>query len=166
MFRTAKDFEKEWAEEIASTMKILKPLTDLSLSQRVAPEHRTLGRLAWHLVQSQVDLVNRTGLSTIEGPDFETPVPAHAADIVSAYERVANAILKASPTWNDATLLEERDMYGMSWTVGYTLEILIRHEAHHRGQMTVVMRQAGLPVAGPYGPAKEEWDAYGMPPQD
>jgi hypothetical protein len=30
--------------------------------------------------------------------------------------------------------------------------------------MTVLMRQAGLKVPGVYGPAREEWAAYGMPP--
>jgi uncharacterized damage-inducible protein DinB len=32
--------------------------------------------------------------------------------------------------------------------------------------MTVLMRQAGIKVPGVYGPAKEEWAAYGMPVQD
>jgi uncharacterized damage-inducible protein DinB len=39
---------------------------------------------------------------------------------------------------------------------------LIQHQAHHRGQMTVLMRQAGLPVPGIYGPSKEEWANFGM----
>ena len=46
------------------------------------------------------------------------------------------------------------------------LSALIRHEAHHRGQMTVLMRQAGLTVPGVYGPSREEWVAYGMPVQE
>ena len=54
-------------------------------------------------------------------------------------------------------------MYGESWTVGFTLLALITHQAHHRGQMTVLMRQAGLTVPGIYGPAREEWASYGMP---
>ena len=44
-----------------------------------------------------------------------------------------------------------------------TLQILLFHQTHHRGQMTVLMRQAGLPVPGMYGPAKEDWAKYGMP---
>jgi len=28
----------------------------------------------------------------------------------------------------------------------------------------VLMRQAGLRVPGVYGPAKEEWESYGMEP--
>jgi len=39
---------------------------------------------------------------------------------------------------------------------------LIQHQNHHRGQMTVLMRQAGLTVPGIYGPAKEEWGNFGM----
>jgi len=66
--------------------------------------------------------------------------------------------------WSDATLLVEDDMYGERWPRGMTLQALISHQIHHRGQMTVLMRQAGLSVPGVYGPAREEWAAYGMEP--
>lgn len=39
-------------------------------------------------------------------------------------------------------------------------------ESHHRAQMTVLMRQAGLKVPGIRGPAKEDWSQFGAePPQ-
>ena len=41
--------------------------------------------------------------------------------------------------------------------------VLVTHQTHHRGQMTVLMRQAGLKVPDVYGPAKEGWATYGMP---
>ena len=66
--------------------------------------------------------------------------------------------------WDDASLAVTDDMYGETWPRGLTLSILIHHQAHHRGQMTVLMRQAGLKVPGVYGPAREEWAAYGAPP--
>lgn len=52
------------------------------------------------------------------------------------------------------------------WRRGSTLGRLLVHQTHHRGQMTVLMRQAGLTVPGVYGPAREEWAAFGMPPQE
>jgi uncharacterized damage-inducible protein DinB len=55
-------------------------------------------------------------------------------------------------------------MYGMDWNKGTTLHILVTHQTHHRGQFTVLMRQAGLKVPGVYGPSKEEWIAYGQEP--
>jgi uncharacterized damage-inducible protein DinB len=53
-------------------------------------------------------------------------------------------------------------MYGEKWKRGVTLTVLVTHQAHHRGQMTVLMRQAGLRVTGVYGPAREEWAGMGM----
>ena len=55
-------------------------------------------------------------------------------------------------------------MYGESWKRGFTLDVLVRHQTHHRGQMTVLMRQAGLRVPGVCGPAREDWAAYGQSP--
>ncbi len=55
-------------------------------------------------------------------------------------------------------------MYGQEWKNSFSLWALVTHQIHHRGQMTVLMRQAGLKVPGLYGPAKEEWEAMGMKP--
>ncbi len=165
MFRHVQDFATAWGTEYEGTLKVLRALTDASLGQRVDPQGRTLGRLAWHLTQTIPEMMNRTGLA-LEGPDEHAPVPGSAAEIAATYERAGKALLDQVSRWDDATLLETRDMYGEQWPNGLTLEILIRHQAHHRGQMTVLMRQAGLKVPGVYGPAREEWVAYGMPPQE
>jgi uncharacterized damage-inducible protein DinB len=53
-------------------------------------------------------------------------------------------------------------MYGMQWDGAKVLMCLIGHEAHHRGQMSVLMRQAGLIPHGVYGPNKEAWASMGM----
>ncbi|MNF01709.1 DinB family protein [compost metagenome] len=53
-------------------------------------------------------------------------------------------------------------MYGELWEKGKILRVLISHQSHHRGQMTVIMRILGLPVPGLYGPSKEEWAEFGM----
>jgi uncharacterized damage-inducible protein DinB len=165
MFRQVEDFTAAWGTEYDGTLKVMRALTDASLAQRVDAQGRTLGRLAWHVTQSVPEMMNRTGLG-IEGPDEHAPVPASAAEIVAAYEGAGKALLEQVRRWGDATLLETRDMYGQQWPNGLTLEILIRHQTHHRGQMTVLMRQAGLKVPGVYGPAREEWAAYGMPAQE
>jgi uncharacterized damage-inducible protein DinB len=161
MYRRLDDFLKAWNGERDSTLKVLRNLTDASLGQKVTPDGRSLGFLAWHLATSVPEMMNRTGLS-IAGPT-EGPAPTKAADLVSAYESAATALADQAKTgWTDATLDETREMYGETWTIGFTLNALVCHQAHHRGQMTVLMRQAGLAVPGIYGPSREEWSAYGM----
>jgi uncharacterized damage-inducible protein DinB len=63
-------------------------------------------------------------------------------------------------------LNDDISAYGQTWKKGMILKMLNGHQIHHRGQMTVLMRQAGLKVPGVYGPSKEEWAAYGMPAQE
>jgi uncharacterized damage-inducible protein DinB len=166
MFRTIADFEASWKTESEATQKILKALTDASLAQRVTPEGRTLGKLAWHIIQSVPEMLTTAKLP-LGYPGTEPPIPAHAAEFVTAWDRWSSVALGAvKGNWGDAALLEEIEMYGEKWTRGLTLSIVITHATHHRGQMTVLMRQAGLVVPGVYGPAREEWAAYGAPPQE
>ncbi|MCL6645042.1 MAG: hypothetical protein K6U88_08710 [Dehalococcoidia bacterium] len=90
--------------------------------------------------------------------------PASAREIAEAYGRASAAFTEAlRQQWTDATLSETRNMYGQVWTGAEVLSSLVRHQIHHRGQMTVLMRQAGLGVPGVYGPSKDEWAAMGMP---
>ena len=62
MFRVILDFLGSWAYETEATVKVFDNLTDASLEQRVSPEGRTLGRLAWHIVQTLPEMCGRTGL--------------------------------------------------------------------------------------------------------
>lgn len=163
MYTSLSTFLQNWKYESDSTRKILGTLTDASLGQRVGPEDRSLGRIAWHVVGSVGEMMNRTGLA-VDAPPENAPVPATAAAIAAAYDRAAASLdEQIRSSWNDETLGVADDMYGEKWPRGVTLGILINHQTHHRGQMTVLMRQAGLRVPGVYGPAREEWGAYGQP---
>ncbi len=164
MFRRIEDFKTSWAHESASTLKILRALTEASLAQSVGPGGRTLGRLAWHVTLALGEMMGHAGLAVASAREDE-PVPA-LAGIVSRYEHDAAAVAAAvAARWSDAMLVEEVPMYGQRWTRGTVLSVLIAHQTHHRGQMTMLMRQAGLRVPGVYGPAAEEWAGMGLPAQ-
>ncbi len=164
MYRKIEDFEADWTQESASTLKVLRALTDESLNQRVTPEGRSAGRLAWHVAATLPEMLGHAGVKGVDGPSEEQPVPSGAAAIADAYERAASSVADAVRSqWRDEDLGEDVPMYGEMWSRGTVLSILIRHEAHHRAQLTVLMRQAGLAVPGCYGPAKEEWAGMGIP---
>lgn len=163
MYRKIEDFVRDWEYEADGTKKVLAALTQASLGQSVSKDHRTLGRLAWHLAQTIPEMMNQTGLS-VTGVDPNAPVPPSVADLRRAYAAAADSLIsEISAKWKDADLEVEDSLYGESWKRGVTLKALLMHQAHHRGQMTVLMRQAGLKVPGLYGPAMEDWAAYGQP---
>lgn len=148
--------------ESEMTAKIFGNLTDASLGQKVSPEGRNLGFLAWHIAVC-LGMAKEAGLPMEVAGELSGAPPASAAAIKSAYENgSAELISSLEKHWKDTNLLEEVEMYGETWTRGYALWAMVKHQAHHRGQMTVLMRQAGLLVPGAYGPAREEWAAFGM----
>ncbi|MGD8360561.1 MAG: DinB family protein [Gemmatimonadota bacterium] len=163
MYRKIQDFQGSWAYETEATLKVFEALTDESLQQLVYPGGRTLGRIAWHIVQTLPEMGGRTGLK-VDGPGETDPIPASAGEIVARFREAAESLgRQIGETWTDADLEVEDDMYGEVWKRGQTLGALVFHQTHHRGQMTVLMRQAGLRVPGVYGPSKEEWADYGAP---
>jgi uncharacterized damage-inducible protein DinB len=163
MYCTIQDFLDDWKHENDATLKVFKNLIDASLNQKVTPEGRSLGFLAWHIVITLGEMGEKAGLKVIAPPEHSS-VPMNASDIAAAYEKAGVTVAsEVKEKWNDAMLLELIDMYGEKWTRAATLGSLVKHQIHHRAQMTVLMRQAGLKVPGVYGPSREEWSQFGMP---
>lgn len=162
MYRKIEDFQRDWGYETEQTIKLFNNLTDEALHEKVIPHGRSIGFLAWHLAQTMNEMLGLVGLK-IDAPGFEKTVPYSVSEIVSTFEKAANSVKEEiAKNWTDETLLQEDNMYGETWSKGQTLLYLMLHQAHHRGQIIVLMRQAGLRVVGIYGPAQEEWAEQGM----
>lgn len=156
MFTVVRHFSNSWRHESAQTARVLAQVTDQSLGQRAAEGHRTLGELAWHIVVSPRVIIGTTGL-TFDGPDRSVPAPSRAAEIQSTYVDAAKAFGAAvERQWTDEMLREKVEFYGGTVPRGLALAITLHHEIHHRGQLTVLMRMAGLKVPGVYGPSKDD----------
>jgi uncharacterized damage-inducible protein DinB len=158
MVRNVSDFLNEFKYEKEATLKLFKVLTDDVLDNRVYNEGRTLCRLANHIIETLSEMPHHAGLPIEEAVcEFNT-----AADLYQAYLKYATQFEDVlAKSWTDAMMTDMIPMYGMEWSKGTVLQILLSHQTHHRAQMTVLMRQAGLIIPGMYGPAKEEWLAMG-----
>lgn len=162
MFTKLDHFYAAFESHRAANRKIFDALDDASLGRSVVEGHRTLAGMAWHIVTTIPEMMGQTGLA-ISSVDAKSMPPHEAEEIRRGYETAADELLAAiKEKWTDADLAVEDEMYGEKWPRGLTLSILLHHEIHHRGQMTVLMRLAGLEVPGIYGPSLEEWAKYGM----
>jgi len=163
MFVSIEDFVAEWIREEEITERVLKVLTDESLLQVIAADYRTLGEIAWHLVES-VNYMTAMGLS-FEGPTKSEDTLLLAKFITDEYSHISGGMIHAIKSqWTDTRLTETMNMGGEKWMNGASLRFVIMHQAHHRGQMTILMRQAGLRVPDVYGPTREDWIERGMEP--
>jgi len=164
MFLTLNHFLISWEYEAGATQKLLNNLTDESLKQEITSQNWNLGRIAWHTVASISIIAANTNL-IFQAPAKDWPAPTSAKFIAENYMRANEAFVQAiKKQWKDQTLEERITFLGKQIPNGSLLMFLIQHQSHHRGQMTVLMRQAGLTVPGIYGPSKEEWVNFGMEP--
>jgi len=164
MYHSIAEFVFDWKQEKEFTQKILNNITDESLKYG-GSAGRNIGRLAWHIVTSVSEMGKSGGLT------FDADLPeasqADATCLHTQYKKLADNLQAAvTSQWNDASLSEKINMYGEMWKKSFILEVLIKHQIHHRGQLTMLMRQAGLKIPGIYGPSYEEWQGMGMVPQE
>lgn len=166
MYHSITEFLSDWQQESQSTLTLFKQLTDESLSQRVTPQGRSLGRLAWHIAVTVSEMPHLAGIPIAELADEYVDGPSSAELLREVYRKDADALAGlVAKHWTDEMLAGQVPMYGGDlWRRGQVLRILINHQIHHRGQMTVLMRQAGLQVPGMFGPSYEEWLLYGQQP--
>jgi uncharacterized damage-inducible protein DinB len=156
MYRTIAEFVEDWTRESAISLKIQLALTDDSLQCRSDPEGNTLGKIAWHLVLMLGMTGSVAGLEVVAPPRGTEP-PASARSIANAYQTAAQSMgEQASAKLQDEQLASEVAYFGRSLPLAAVLSSLVRHQIHHRGQMTTLMRLAGIVVPGVYGPSREE----------
>jgi uncharacterized damage-inducible protein DinB len=155
MFQTVDGFLQAWKYESKVTQQVLDALTDESLSQEITADHWNLGQVAWHIVVAAPFILSATGLK-IDWDMTSTP-PSSAKAIADEYRTMSTALMKAAETqWTDEDLTIISEFSGYTMTNALFLMTILNHQNHHRGQMSVLMRQAGLKVPSIYGPPKEE----------
>lgn len=166
MYRSIDDFLKDWKNEEAFTLKIFEMITEQAKSSKVFGTVRSLERLAWHLTQTITEMGHRAGLLAEDMLEHQS-LPGTMQEIADQYKASAELLCKSVKLkWTDSALGDKVPMYGEDWPKGQVLRVLIAHQSHHRGQMTVIMRILGLPVPGIYGPSREEWIGMGLEAQD
>ncbi|WP_430787480.1 DinB family protein [Virgibacillus flavescens] len=162
MYVTVSDFIKEWNKESLLTQNVLEGLTDESLKQQVYPGGRTLGRIVWHFTTNIPEYLAHFGLK-VDAVEHTDNVPNSAKEIAEAFKGISTyATQVIEEQWTDGTLKEVQTAFGREETNAQILMGLIKHIIHHRGQVTILMRQAGIKPFGVYGPPKEDWIHLGV----
>jgi len=155
MYRVVEDFLQDWHENAGGTLSVFKAMTNDKLDFSIAEGHNSLGWLAWHLTGAAGSIAKHVIGLDVPCPKRDEPVPSSVVEITHRYEIIANAILKEAEKLTEEDLLIEVQGFTGPTTKGKMLLKLIQHQTHHRGQMTVLLRQAGLNVPPVEGPTKE-----------
>jgi len=147
-----------WDDETASTRRVLRAIPNAHITLKPHPRGWRMRDLAWHIVTSERWFcTGPLGLAT-EGPDpAPKDAPPSSGEAMAAAREESHAALAAAARGKGAPWFEEEvEFYGMRMPREEVLRLMLRHEAHHRGQLTVFLRLAGAKVPGVYGPSGDE----------
>lgn len=154
MYRKAEDFLADWDMNAKGTLHVMQAITEEKKNVSIVEGHNSLEWLAWHLVSVAGAFGHFAGLQ-IPAPGPDMPIPQSIKEIVEMYEAVTQAYKKEAEKLTDEQMIEEVESFVGQIERGNLLRKLIDHQTHHRGQMTVLLRQAGLKVPPVMGPTVE-----------
>ena len=154
---------QELEQEAGTTRRVLERVPDNRLSWRPHKKARTLGELALHVAMvpgAVAEFVSAP--SPVQAPQFADPSPENAAELVHALEESIKKAKKLLGGMDDATLQAtwrmmqgEREVLAVP-RITMLRSIMLNHWYHHRGQLSVYLKELDVPIPSIYGPSADE----------
>jgi uncharacterized damage-inducible protein DinB len=154
---------QELEQEGRTTRRVLERIPGDRLAWRPHAKARTLGELAMHVAIIPGALAQLIcSPSPAQIGNFTDPVPKDTAELISALdESIAKAKTILDGMDDDAVLATWRLMRGERELlavprIAMLRSVMLNHWYHHRGQLTVYLKELDIPIPSIYGPSADE----------
>ena len=159
----AQTMTAEFEREAGSTRRLLERVPADKLGWRPHPKSRTLGQLAMHVATVPGAIASLAHLDTWAfekgGKDVD---PKNVKEILDAHDAGVATVKESLERMDDTKIMG-------AWVgtvggkpvitvprVGFLRTIMLNHHYHHRGQLTVYLRELNVPLPSIYGPTADE----------
>ena len=155
-------FIQELEQESKTTRRVLERVPGDRLGWKPHEKSMSLGQLALHVATTPGGVSDMVRQSPMPVPQFVQPSATSAAELVPALEQSVAKATENLRAIGDAGLagmfrVVQGDTDVMAMPVGAVLRfIMLNHWYHHRGQLSVYLRELGVPVPSIYGPSADE----------
>lgn len=154
---------QELEQEAQTTRRVLERVPDDQLAWRPHQKARTLGELALHVATVPGGVAALVAApSPAQAPQFTDPSPKSTSELIPALDESIAKAKSLLGSMDDATLMSmwtlmqgERELFAVP-RVALVRSIMLNHWYHHRGQLTVYLRELGVPIPSIYGPSADE----------
>ncbi len=153
---------QELEMEAATTRRVLERVPEDKLAWRPHPKSMSLGQLALHIATVPGNVAEMSQHSPMSVPQFSQAPAESAAQLMAALDASVATARRVLGGLDDAALgqlwrLVNGDREIMAIPVGAMLRtIMLNHWYHHRGQLSVYLRELGVPLPSIYGPSADE----------
>jgi uncharacterized damage-inducible protein DinB len=152
----------ELDQEAQTTKRVLDRIPEDKLSWKPHPKAFSLGQLALHIASVPASVTAAAVPDTMEVPNFSQPEPKSRQEVLDTFSKSLESARAALKKMDDARLnstwsLTKNGKVLMSVPrIAFLRSILMNHNYHHRGQLSVYLRMLDVPVPSIYGPSADE----------
>ena len=160
---TVSDIVQELEQEAQATRRVLERVPEPKLGWKHQPKSMSLGQLAMHVANVPGNIAE---LATRPSFDVKTPIPRPEAtsikEVLDTFEDSMRRARKHLKGMSESDLASPwRMMRGDQelWAIprgAFLRTVMLNHWYHHRGQLTVYLRQNGALVPAVYGDSADE----------
>ena len=154
---------QELEHEAKTTRRVLERVPGDRLTWKPHEKARTLGELALHVaaVPGAVAMLIASP-SPAEAPQFVDPSPESVAELIPKLEWSIAKAREMLGGMDDAAISApftlkrgDRELFTIP-RVALARSVMLNHWYHHRGQLTVYLRELDVEVPSIYGPSADE----------
>ncbi|HVQ65766.1 MAG TPA: DinB family protein [Terriglobia bacterium] len=154
---------QELEQEAQTTRRVLERVPEDRLAWKPHDKSMSLGQLALHVATTPGFVAEFSQQSPFQITKFtQQPSATSSAELMRALDESIGKARKILRGMDDAALAKtwrvvDGDREMMAMPVGAVMRtIMLNHWYHHRGQLSVYLRQVGALVPSIYGPSADE----------
>ncbi len=149
-----------WEREFPTTIKVLKAFPAGKQDFRPHERSRSAKELAWTFVAEE-KLCEGALKGAIDFDNVSPPPPATIGEAISSYERSHRELINKVKSSSEVDLNKTVKFFTGPKQMGDVrrmdvLWMMLMDSVHHRGQLSVYIREAGGKVPSIYGPSADE----------
>ncbi|HXA17213.1 MAG TPA: DinB family protein [Thermoanaerobaculia bacterium] len=152
----------ELEQEGKSTLRMLERLPMDKLDWTPHLKSLTLGRLAWHVVAIPALAVGLINAGRFDITNAGPPPMPENPEFVETFRGNLKAIRAKLAEMDDVALrtpfaiVRDGDELMHPPTIVFLRQIMMNHQYHHRGQLSVYLRMLDVPLPAIYGTSADE----------
>jgi uncharacterized damage-inducible protein DinB len=159
---------QELEQEAQTTKRVLERVPQAHLGWKPHEKSMSLGQLAMHIATVPGNVAQMIAQPSMQMPKFVQAPATQVSELLPALDNSVKQAREALGGMDDAAVTAmwrvldgEREIMAMP-RIAALRAIMLNHWYHHRGQMSVYLRQLNVPVPSIYGPSADE-NPFAMP---
>jgi uncharacterized damage-inducible protein DinB len=149
-------------QEAQTTKRVLERIPENKLNWKPHPKAFSLGQLALHIASVPGSVAAAAAPDTMEAPTFSQPEAKSRQEVLDTFTKSLATARETLQKMDDARLLSTWSLTKNGKVlmsiprIAFIRSILMNHNYHHRGQISVYLRMLDVPVPSIYGPSADE----------